>query len=412
MGAVYNIFITVYLGLIRLAAYVNPKARLWVDGRKDLWALLEKELIPGKPRLWFHCASLGEFEQGRPLIEACREKYPGYEIMLTFFSPSGYTVRKNYEGADHVFYLPMDTVSNARRFVMLTQPKAAFFIKYEYWFNLLDALDHSNVPVFMVSAIFRPGQHFFRFYGNWARKRLNRITHFFVQNEESQRLLNGIGIKHATITGDTRFDRVYSIAARAKESPLLTEFLGDERLFLAGSSWPEDEKITKELINKKLPGIKFAFAPHEVDEHRIKALAEKLGKNCLRFTKIRKGQQLSERQILVIDTIGLLSSLYRHATYAFIGGGYGKGIHNILEAATFGMPIFFGPNYEKFQEARDLVERGGAFSITDSQELYEKITQLEADHAYYFTVAGICKAYVNEKRGATAAILVKINSYL
>jgi len=412
MGDLYTIFIILYTKLIRLAAFFKPKAALWVKGRIGLWDKMEKELMPGKKRLWFHCASLGEFEQGRPLIEACRMQHPDYEILLTFFSPSGYEIRKNYEGADHVFYLPADTPENVKRFLDLSQPSAAFFIKYEFWYNYLQGLDKRNIPVFFVSAIFRPGQHFFHAYGTWFRGHLQRITHFFVQNEASLKLLASVGISHATVSGDTRFDRVYSIAAQAKEFPLIGQFRADDALFLVGSSWPEDEKIVKSLVDKNLPGMKFIFAPHEVDPARIQGMLEKMDKTTLRYSQIGKDTRPEDHRSLVIDSIGILSNLYQYASYAFIGGGYGRGIHNILEAATFGMPIFFGPNYLKFQEACDLIDRGGAFAVADAAELIKKVEQLREDPILHHQVASIAKAYVNEKRGASAVIINKIKTYL
>ncbi|MEI6574589.1 MAG: glycosyltransferase N-terminal domain-containing protein [Bacteroidota bacterium] len=368
--------------------------------------------MPGHKRIWFHCASLGEFEQGRPLIEACRVKYPDYEILLTFFSPSGYEVRKNYDGVDFIFYLPMDTPQQAKRFVEIVQPTVVFFIKYEYWYNMLNVLDKKHIPVFIVSAIFRPTQHFFSFYGSWFRAHLSKITHFFVQNEESLAILASIGIKQTSLTGDTRFDRVFTIAQQAKEFPLIKEFRGDDSLFLLGSSWPEDEKIVSELIAKNLPGLKFVIAPHEVTESRIQTLLEKMPEGTLRYTKLEKGSKSESPKVLIVDSMGILSSLYQYASFAYIGGGFGKGIHNVLEAATFGMPVFFGPNYLRFQEACDLVERGGAFPLSDSRTLIGKVQELQGNPVHHDKISSITKSYVSEKRGATAQILSKINSYL
>jgi 3-deoxy-D-manno-octulosonic-acid transferase len=411
MKFLYSASVLLYKSAIHLASAVNPKARKWVRGRKDIFSRIEAALQqtpPGSPLVWFHCASLGEFEQGRPLIEKYRQQHPGTRIFLSFFSPSGYEVRKDYKGADYIFYLPADTPSNARRLVKLLQPSAAFFIKYEFWFNYLEELKKQGTPVYLVSGIFRKDQHFFRSYGGWFRKGLSAFKLFFVQDQNSADLLFSIGMKNVVIAGDTRFDRVAAIAEQKKEIPSVAVFCQGHQVIIAGSTWQPDEEVLHAIPLRDYK-MKMIIAAHEIHEEHLAGI-EKLFSDysCLRFSKASP-QELVSAEILIIDSIGLLSSLYQYGSFAFIGGGYGKGIHNILEAATFGLPVLFGPNYHKFIEARDLVKTGGAFEISDSVSLL-KTVQLLQDKQVLETASHIARHYVLRHTGATDKILQAISA--
>jgi len=410
MWLIYDLGIRLYLTGIQLAALFDNKARLWVRGRKEQ---RDRHIIrhPGNDQrkvAWFHCASLGEFEQGRPVIEALKKQYPDWIVVLTFFSPSGYEIRKNYQGADHVLYLPMDTPGNVKKFLDEIRPSLAIFVKYEFWFRYLDRLHQQNVPTFLVSGIFRPGQHFFRWYGGWFRKQLRNFTHFFVQDPGSEALLKSIGINEVSVSGDTRFDRVAAIASGTKPFPLVEAFAAGSRVFLAGSTWPEDEELILKLMQQSGEDLKFIFAPHEVDDSRIEALINKVSntisdnskfkiqnsKLLVRFSQLTQANAGTAR-VLIVDGIGYLSHLYQYATVAYIGGGFGVGIHNILEAATFGKPVVFGPNYHKFREAVELAAAGGAFPVKDETGLTGKMQK----------TSSIARNYVEQNCGATSTIL-------
>ncbi|WP_321319853.1 glycosyltransferase N-terminal domain-containing protein [Labilibaculum sp.] len=400
----YNLSIRFYVLIVRIAAFFNPKAKQWVDGRKNLLPKIE-EAIKGEENLvWFHSASLGEFEQGRPVIEKFKEEHPEYKIVLTFFSPSGYEVRKNYAGADFIFYLPPDFPSNARKFVDLVNPKMAFFIKYEFWHHYLKELKKRNIPTYIFSTIFRPNQLFFKPWGRFYRRMLLAFTHFFVQNQESADLLNGIGLKNVSIAGDTRFDRVYSIATGSKTLPEVESFSQGRLVLIAGSTWPKDEENLIKYINSSENNYKYIIAAHEVDENHIKSIVDQIEKPWVRYTNASK-EEIKIAEVLVIDCIGVLSSLYRYGDVSYIGGGFGRGIHNTLEAATFGLPVVFGPNYHKFQEAKDLIKLGASYSYEKYEDLKilldnyfenEKERQFSGDKS---------KNYVDSKRGASAQIL-------
>ncbi|MBE0637900.1 MAG: 3-deoxy-D-manno-octulosonic acid transferase [Bacteroidales bacterium] len=404
MFLIYTIFIQIYLLLIRISSFFNPKAMLWLEGRRDIFKRMESTIIHDRPIVWFHCASLGEFEQGRPVIEAFREAFPEKRILLTFFSPSGYEIRKNYTGADYIFYLPIDTAKNAKRFVGIAKPTLAVFVKYEYWFNYMRVLKSKNIPCIYISAIFRPGQRFFKPWGRWQLKQLKKVDHFFVQNGTSANLLHGAGISQVTISGDTRFDRVSGIASRKKDFPLIETFAGENHVLLAGSTWPADEEMITGLINENHPGLKFIFAPHEVHPERIRSLMKKLPGTSLKFSEARE-ENVHNAKVLVIDSIGILSHLYQYATIAYIGGGFGVGIHNILEAATFGKPVIFGPNYSKFPEAVELIGKGGAFSINTTEQFLQITADLLNDAAKLRKASIIAGDYVAEKCGATTLIM-------
>jgi len=407
MVFLYNLSVRMYVLLVRIAANFNPKAKQWIDGRKDLFNKLEKAVKDEENIVWFHSASLGEFEQGRPVIESYKEKYPDCKILLTFFSPSGYEVRKNYEGADFIFYLPPDFAGNAKRFMDIVNPKLAFFIKYEFWHHYLKELKKRNVPTYIFSTIFRSGQLFFKSYGSFHRRMLSAFTHLFVQNQESLELLKGIGMSNTTLTGDTRFDRVYSIATGSKSLPKVEDFSQDRPVLIAGSTWPKDEDSIIQYLNESENNYKYIIAAHEVDESHINAITSKINKSWVRYTDASK-QEINQAEVLVIDCIGILSSLYRYGTVAYIGGGFGRGIHNTLEAATFGLPIIFGPNYHKFQEAKDLIEIGAS----NSYEKYDELKDLLDD--YFKNVkkrensGQESKNYVDKMRGASLKILSEI----
>lgn len=407
MFVLYSIVVYGYLGLIRLASLFNPKARLWLRGRRNWVQNLKKDLGTTKPVVWFHAASLGEFEQGRPVIEGFRKKYPGVKILLTFFSPSGYEVRKNYEGADFVHYLPMDTPGNVRRFLDLVRPVAAVIIKYEFWFNFLNGLHRRAIPVYIVSAIFREKQHFFRWYGGWFRKQLKKVTLFFVQNGASEKRLLDIGIINVKVSGDTRFDRVAQIAQRKKEFPLVKTFSEGKKVLLAGSSWPADEKILLPFLEKHTSDVRLIIAPHEISEERIIGLTDLFREHKPVRYSHTKPQDAINTNVLLIDGIGYLSSLYQYCDVAMIGGGFGKGIHNILEAVTFGKPVLFGPNYEKFAEARELIAEKGAFSITE-KTFEETVEKLLFNTREYQKASSVCQHYIREHTGATRTILEHI----
>jgi 3-deoxy-D-manno-octulosonic-acid transferase len=404
---VYNVGVRLYQAAIFLAAPFNKKALQWVQGRRGLMGRIE-EAVQGEDHLiWFHAASLGEFEQGRPLMEAFKKEDPDCKILLTFFSPSGYEVRKNYEGADYIFYLPIDSPRKARRFVEIVEPDRVFFIKYEFWFNFIHYLHQKDIPLYYVSAIFRPGQHFFKSYGGWFRKKLRKIRWFFVQNQESLDLLASIGIQNTTICGDTRFDRVWSAAQTRKEFPEVASFAGNHPVLLAGSTWPPDEALLIGLLNAHPGKFRCIIAPHEIHPERMDAFAQKVKVPCIKYSE-RAEKDVSQAGVLFIDNIGILLHLYQYAHVAYIGGGFGKNIHNILEAATFGKPIIFGPNYHKFNEAKDLLSLGGAFCIHDFQSFETIVQKLMDDTTFYHQSAETCSQYVQTNRGGTERILAKV----
>lgn len=408
---VYNLFIRAYASSIRLAAPFHSKARLLSQGQQGAIAAIEKRFARERaPRLWFHCASLGEFEQGRPLIEALKKEYPHYRIVLTFFSPSGYEVRKNYAGADFVCYLPFDTPENARRFLAAVQPQMAFFIKYEFWHNYLQRLQKHQTPTFLISGIFRPQQLFFKRAGGFYRQMLHFFTHLFVQNEESVKLLNSIGIKQVSLSGDTRFDRVAAICKEPKKIPQAETFKNKQPLLVAGSSWEPDLKVLIPLLQRYKGRLKCIVAPHEVDEEHLQeaeSLLEKM--QVVRFSRA-DNRSLVNADVLLIDNVGMLSALYALADYAYVGGGFGKGLHNILEAATFGLPIFFGNRqYARFQEAVDLVEEGSAFAIGDAEELNARFSVLFEQEEKRKKAARTAADYVEWNTGATQKIMKYIN---
>ncbi|MCX6232992.1 MAG: 3-deoxy-D-manno-octulosonic acid transferase [Bacteroidetes bacterium] len=408
MRLLYNIGIYLYYWGIFIFSFFNSKAKSWWNGRKGLFKELENLHLENTKIVWFHAASLGEFEQGRTVIEKFRSLHPEYKILLTFFSPSGYEVRKNYPLADFIYYLPIDTPCNAKRFIEIFNPELVFFIKYEFWFNYLGILKKKNIPVYLISGIFRPSQHFFTPYGIWFRKQLHSFTHFFVQHQQSKNLLVSIGFNNVTVSGDTRFDRVYEIAETKKSFPLIQKFKSTHNILLAGSSWEEDESFLIDFMRTEYPDLLYIIAPHETNAERIQELQTKIPLPSVLFTEADENN-ITEAKVLIINTIGILSHLYQYATIALIGGGFGKGIHNILEAATFGNPVLIGPNYEKFAEAVALIKLEGAFEFIDYEDFKNKIHQLLEDKTYLEKTRQICSNYVKSNKGATEIILQHIH---
>lgn len=405
MSFFYNLAIYLYYFGIRVASLFNQKAKLWIKGRKNLFENLEKSINKNEKIAWFHCASLGEFEQGRAVLEKFKKDYPHYKIFLTFFSPSGYEIRKNYPFADYIFYLPIDTKHNAKKFVEIINPSLVFFIKYEFWFNLLSELKRKNISTFLVSAIFRKEQHFFKFYGSFFRKSLSSFQHIFIQDAGSKQLLEKINLNNVTIAGDTRIDRALEIPKQTNPISLVEKFKGDHQFLIAGSTWEKDEEILTEIILKsELQNLKFILAPHEVSEENISRLETIFLEKAIRFSKANDAN-IHNKKVLIIDNIGMLSSLYQYGEIAYIGGGFGKGIHNTLEPATFGLPIIFGPNYHKFSEAKELVKLQGAFSINNKREAEEIIKKLLNDNIFRKNASEKCKNYIKENSGATEKIL-------
>ncbi len=401
----YLIGIKTYGLLIFLASFFNLKAKKRFEGQRQVFSFLKKNVDGGAKYLWFHAASLGEFEQGRPIIEKLKTLHPEYKILLTFFSPSGYEVRKNYEGADLVCYLPLDTPSNVKRFLNLVKPVKAIFIKYEFWPNFLMYCTKHKIPTYVVSANFREDQVFFKWYGAKYAKILKGFEQIFVQDEVSRKLLSTIGVKKVVVAGDTRFDRVIEIAEAKKDLPLIDAFKAKGRLVIAGSSWPKDEDLLVEYLQENKE-VKLLIAPHEIHESHISEIESKLNVPAVRYSNADVNS-ISKSRCLIVDSIGLLSSLYQYADVAYIGGGFGVGIHNILEAAVYGIPVVFGPNYEKFREARELVAKGGAFSVREYWQLQSTFDWLLMDGA----VAGKASYdYVHINKGATDEILKQIFS--
>jgi len=417
MQQIYSFLILCYGISIRVASVFNEKAALWMKGRKQYWTIFEKSFatapfnLPGRKLAWFHCASLGEFEQGRPIIEAFKRQHPDYLILLTFYSPSGYEVRSGYAEADLILYLPLDTQSNVKKFVDTVKPDIVFYVKYEFWFNFLSYLQSKNIPTILISAVFRPDQHFFKGYGEWPRKILKGFTKIFVQNEDSKELLQFIGIKNVEVSGDTRFDRVAAVAASPKEIEIARAFSENHCVMIAGSTWPADEELIFKLIYKNKHKLRFIIAPHEITPDHIGALMQRAGKKAVLFSKT-SSDEVKDAEILIIDSIGMLSQLYQYGTLAFIGGGFGAGIHNILEASAFGLPVFFGPNYYKFTEAKELIELKGAFEVSKPDDFIHQTDVLLSDKGALLKTSAINKNYVLHSQGATGIILQRVNELI
>ena len=403
MNLLYNIFVSLAIVIIKLLALFNKKLNLFVKGRRNVFKDLDIQLSDKNNVIWFHSASLGEFEQGIPIIEKLKEHYPNYKILVTFFSPSGYEVRKNYPLADCVTYLPFDTYNNAKKFIAKVNPKLAVFIKYEFWPNFLKVLKDTNTPTILVSGIFRENQLFFKGYGGFYRKALQSFTHFFVQNKLSKNLLSNIGYTNVNVSGDTRFDRVNGIVKQREELAFIKAFSKDKLTLIAGSTWPEDEALIVNYINNKATeNERFIIAPHNIKEEAILQLKKSIKKTVYRYSDTQKTQTA---QVLIIDSIGLLTSIYAYATLAYVGGGFNKsGIHNILEPATYGVPIIIGPNYSKFKEAYDLIATKSCHSI-NSEDTFNKILSTLIKNPNLIKSEGQkTKDYIKNNVGATDII--------
>jgi 3-deoxy-D-manno-octulosonic-acid transferase len=407
MELLYNLGILIFSALAQIVSPFNSKASLLVKGRKGWAEKIGNKIKPDDRTVWVHCASLGEFEQGRTVIEGIKIKMPEVKIVLTFFSPSGYEIRKNYPNADCICYLPSDTPSNAAKFVSLVRPEYVIFVKYEFWNNYISALYKKGIPLYLVSGIFRPEQHFFKWYGSFFRSMLRKFERIFVQDERSLALLSGIGMNNVYLAGDTRFDRVVQISGSARDIPQLEQFRGDEKLFLAGSSWAKDEEIIAEYINRDPGKMKWVFAPHEIDRANIERLEKLLKVKYVRFSEY--GENGSDARVLIIDNIGMLSSAYKYACIAAIGGGFGKGIHNILEPACWGIPVMFGPRHKNFREAVDLINEKGAMTFDSFGKFSDILDGWLTDEQFYLKSAKAASYYVNKNTGATNKVLHEIS---
>ena len=417
LSFLYDTAIRSYYALTSVAGVFNQKAKLFHNGRKGLLKEIAQKVDHSNPIIWFHCSSVGEFEQARPLIEWYKENRKEYRILLTFFSPSGYEMRKNYPMADWIFYMPMDTASNAKEFLNIVQPQKAIFIKYDFWYNYITELGKRGIQTYIVSAIFRPDQPFFKPYGQLFRKMLRSYTAIFVQDEPSRALLEGINLKENVIVcGDTRFDRVNQITASSRQFPVIEEFSKGSFTILAGSTWAPDEEILAATV-RNFPNVKLVIAPHEIHQEHIDKICTLFKEyNTVKFSQCRDAaiedvqQMLHKANVLIVDCLGILSSIYRYGKFAYIGGGFGVGIHNILEAATYGIPVTFGPKYQKFKEARDLIARRGATSIKSQEEFYALLNEYVKNNRARQESGNICLEYVKENLGATERIIGRIEN--
>lgn len=404
MRAFYTLSIRFYALLIGIAAlFNNKKAKQWKEGRNNWEATLAQKIKTKKAVIWFHAASLGEFEQARPLIEKIKKEKAEYFILLTFFSPSGFEIRKNYDQADAVCYLPLDTPYNAKKFIVLINPELTVFIKYEFWFNYLNQLQKKGKKTVLVSGIFRPTQHFFRWYGSWFRKQLSVFNTFFLQNTASEKLLHSIAYHNTLVTGDTRFDRVYQLAQEVFENKTMEQFCNKQKTLIVGSSWEKENEFARRIA-EDTPNLKLIIAPHEVQKSKVLALKNSFDNKVILWSEIKESTSISDFNVLIIDQIGMLSKIYRYATIALIGGGFGAGIHNILEAAVYGCPVVFGPRYKKFTEAVELIELKGAFSIKDYNSFKNCIQQLISNQTLYQKASTAAESYVSKNAGASQQI--------
>ena len=410
MNFLYSIAIRLYSGFVALASLLgNEKAKLWWNGRKNQW----KNLISVNKNdewIWIHVSSLGEFEQGLPVIESLKSDFPKYKLLLTFFSPSGYEPRKNFQLADKVAYMPSDTLHNAKRLIKNFNIKAAFFVKYDFWFNYMKVLKKNNIPLYYISALLHPDHYFFKFYSSWFRKQLRNVSHFFVQNEETAKLLKYIGLENATVTGDTRFDRVYEIAKQSKSFPEIENFIAGRHCIIAGSSWPADERFIIPFSKKMPDNYCLIIAPHDISDSHIKQITSQLDNYVLYSQQSTANDK--QPTVLVINTIGILKQIYKYARFAYVGGGFMSSIHNTQEALVFGCPVVVGPKYHKFVEAVDLVRDGGMFSVNNQQEFDEIFEKLMNDDSFYNKASGICQDYIQLSIGATEKIMKVLNSEL
>lgn len=398
----YNLFLKLYVLGIRIISRQNVKAALWLHGREN-WKKKIKEALGDDHRncIWMHCSSLGEFEQGRPLLEKLREMHPGRKLVLTFFSPSGYEVRKNYPVVDHVFYLPIDSRKNAAAFLDLLRPDLVVYVKYEFWYHYFNTIRKRQIPFILISAIFRPEQVFFRWYGALHRSMLRALTHIFVQDTRSQKLLSGIGITNTSIANDTRIDRVYNLSRQAPKSATVEIFLQGKKAVIGGSVYSLENELIYQAYKKEALLGKIIIVPHEVDEDHISEFTAVWGDEAVRYTRFQEKDM--HKRVLIVDTVGLLSSIYQYGALAIIGGGFGKGIHNTLEPAAFGLPIIFGPNYDKFIEARELIANGAAFAINDYKEFLKVLALLYTEEVF-LSAHKASAAYITSHTGGTEAV--------
>lgn len=405
MRGLYTIGIWFYGLGIRIASLFNEKAKQWVRGRKGIFAELQKTFDGKSHPVWVHCASLGEYEQAKPLIEKIKQEQPEIKILTTFFSPSGYIQAVKKPLADYYFYLPLDLPCNVRKFIDIVQPKAAIFVKYEFWFNYMRQLSQKTIPFYYISAIFRENQHFFKSSGRWFAKQLRQATHFFVQTEKSKQLLESIGIKQVTVCGDTRFDRVKAIAEKVEPFPFMETFCQNKKIIIAGSSWGPDEHLLAQLL-QHFPDYKLVVAPHEIS--RTPEVKETFAAYRTALYTSMNEEELADTQVLIIDTIGILSCLYQYSTVSYIGGAFKTGLHNILEAAVYGKPLFFGPHYDHFNEAVNLVALKGAFSVNSTAEMQAIMEKFEQNPDYYAQTCEICQQFVADNSGAADTIYKQI----
>ena len=406
MNILYNILVFKAGFVLKFIALFNKKIKLFVDGRKETFLKIEKEIFKNDQVIWCHCASLGEFEQGRPIIEKLKEQYPSKKMVVTFFSPSGYEVRKNYDVADVVCYLPLDSKKKVQKFLNLVHPELAIFVKYEFWPNYLNELKKRNIKTILISGIFRKDQSFFKWYGGWMRKSLKAFSHFFVQDKNSMQLLNSIHFNEVTVSGDTRFDRVFEITKQNNNLDFISEFKNNKQLLVAGSTWKEDEDLLVNYINNETSkNIKFIIAPHNINVNDIHNLKKSINKKVVLFSE-KETEDLENAQVFIVDTIGILTKIYSYASIAYVGGGYTKsGVHNVLEPATFGVPIIIGPNYYKFNEAIELINAEGCFVVDNFEKLSVLLNQFFNVETKRITAGDNSLNYVINKKGATAKIL-------
>lgn len=400
MNALYHIFISFYAFGIKIASLFNAKAKLWVDGRQHILQQIKSSIKSEDEMVWFHCASLGEFEQAKPVIEKLKTNFPAYKILVTFFSPSGFEHRKNDSLIDYVFYLPIDTLKNAKAFIKMVKPKMVFFVKYEFWFNYIMELKQNNIPTYLISGVFRENQLFFKWYGAWYKQVLSGFTHFFVQNETSKNLLLQHHFSNVTLSGDTRFDRVFENALHPKKIPLIEQFKGNDNLLVGGSTWQPEEQI---LANYSMlhPDCKIIIAPHDISENHLKQIEQLFNQNCLRYSQANEKNVISQ-PVLIIDNIGLLANIYQYADIAFVGGGFSGALHNILEPTSFGNVVLFGVKHQKFHEAAALIAAKGAFEIANEHDFKNTINVVLADLTFYKNNS---KKFVTDNVGATDTIL-------
>jgi 3-deoxy-D-manno-octulosonic-acid transferase len=404
----YNLIVQIADFLLKIVALFSPKIKLFVDGRKPVFEILQNKISPNDKTIWFHAASLGEYEQGLPVIEKIKIKYPNHKIVVTFFSPSGYEVRKNNMVADVTVYLPLDTKKNAKDFLSLVHPEMVFFIKYEYWPNYLNELRKLETPTYLISGIFRKNQLFFKWYGGFYRTALNTFSYFFVQNESSKKLLLELGKTNVAVSGDTRFDRVASILEKDNSLDFIETFKNDTLTIVVGSSWPKDESLLVDYINQTSAKVKFIIAPHNIKEEQIQELKNSITKKTVLFSE-KSTKNLAKFDVFIIDTIGILTKIYSYADIAYVGGGFGNpGVHNILEPATFGVPIVIGSNFSHFAEATALVNMEGCISISNKKELFDAFSNLIANDDIRHEKGHICSTFVQMNKGATAIILKHI----